>query len=61
MGNFLIGHGVGMGIAAILIDVLGGTEAQTKDQRALITQCEIKLTRDRVCVLQAVPELEIVK
>ena len=61
MGNFLIGFGVAWLAVVMLIDVLGGTEAQTKDQRALITQCEIKLTRDRVCVLQAVPELEIVK
>ena len=64
MSEFLTGVFFGVVcsiIAFILIDVIGGTEAQTKGQQALITQCELKLTRDKVCVLQAVPGLEVVK
>ena len=61
MDNFVIGLGVAWLAALMFTDFLGGTGAQTKDQRALITQCELKLTRDRVCVLQAIPELEISK
>ena len=64
MGDFLLGVFFGVvcsAIAFILTDALSGTGAQAKHQQALITQCELKLTRDKVCVLQAVPELEINK
>ena len=64
MGEFLLGCFISAccGFAlVILTDVTRGTDAQTKEHQALITQCEPKLTRDRVCVLQAAPELEISK
>ena len=66
MGDFLIGVllGVFCGFAVFLL-TFGSSfkemKTQTRTQKALITQCELKLTRDKVCVLQAVPKLEVVK
>lgn len=61
MIDFLLGCFIAGFAVVILADVTGGTSAQTMAQQTLITQCEIKLTRGKVCVLQAVPELEISK
>ena len=64
MGDFLLTCLISAccGFAVVILtDVMGGTGAQAKHHQTLITQCELKLTRDRVCVLQAVPELEISK
>tara|TARA_R110000744_G_scaffold319714_1_gene425986 strand:- start:98 stop:298 length:201 start_codon:yes stop_codon:yes gene_type:complete len=66
MSEFLMGVllGVFCGLTVFLL-TFGSSfkemKTQTRSQKALITQCELKLTRDRVCVLQAVPELEISK
>ena len=66
MIDFLIGVllGVLCGFAVFLL-TFGSSfkemKTQTRTQKALITQCELKLTRDKVCVLQAVPKLEVVK
>ena len=66
MSDFLIGVllGVFCGFAVFLL-TFGSSfkemKTQTRTQKALITQCELKLTRDKVCVLQAVPKLEVVK
>ena len=64
MSKYLSGVFFGVGcsiIAFMLTDVLSGAGAQAKHHQTLITQCELKLARDKVCVLQAVPELEVVK
>ena len=66
MIDFLIGVllGVFCGLTVFLL-TFGSSfkemKTQTRTQKALITQCELKLTRDKVCVLQAVPKLEVVK
>ena len=66
MSEFLMGVLFGFFLGVALFVLTFGSSfkemnTQTKDQKALITQCELKLTRDKVCVLQAVPELEINK
>ena len=61
MIDFLLGSLISGLAVVIFTGVAEGTGAQTKGQQALITQCELKLTRDRVCVLQAIPKLEINK
>ena len=66
MSDYLMGVLPGFFLGSALFVLTFGSsfkemKTQTKAQQTLITQCELKLTRDRVCVLQAVPELEINK
>ena len=57
----LLGFFLGIAFVLTFSSSFKEMNTQIRAQQTLITQCELKLTRDRVCVLQAAPELEINK